>query len=182
VLCPDIRNRHAHPGRLGADRSGIGLLLNGTFTMPESADSAQPFWVAKTLDAMTPDEWESLCDGCGRCCLVKLEDEDTGAIHYTDVGCTLLDPEACRCRDYANRQARVPDCVRLSPESVRALRWLPSTCAYRLVAEGRALEWWHPLVSGTPDTVHLAGISVRDGVAGLEDDFTLTELLDRVTD
>ena len=149
--------------------------------MSGPAGTAQPFWVEKSLEAMTPEEWESLCDGCGRCCLVKLEDEDSGEIHYTDVGCTLFDGESCRCRDYPNRQAQVPDCVRLTPQTVRRLRWLPRTCAYRMVAEGRPLEWWHPLVSGSPDTVHLAGISVRDEIAGLEDDFTLEELMERVT-
>jgi len=143
---------------------------------------AEPFWRAKGLEAMSPLEWESLCDGCGRCCLVKLEDEETGAIHPTDVGCTLLDGSACRCRDYDNRQAKVPDCLRLTPETVRGLSWLPPTCAYRLLAEGRDLYWWHPLVSGDPETVHLAGISVRDRVSGPEEDFTLEELLERVVD
>ena len=148
--------------------------------MSDLAGAAQPFWVSKTLEEMSDREWESLCDGCGRCCLVKLEDEDSGEIHYTDVGCTLLDGESCRCRDYPNRQAVVPDCVRLTPQGARTLRWLPSTCAYRLVAEGKSLAWWHPLVSGDPDTVHLAGISVRGEVAGSEEDFTPEELLDRV--
>lgn len=146
------------------------------------AGTAQPFWIAKSLDAMSPEEWESLCDGCGRCCLVKLEDEDSGDIHYTDVGCRLFDAESCRCSDYPNRQAVVPDCVRLTPDTVRALRWLPVTCAYRVLAEGKPLAWWHPLVSGHADTVHLAGISVRDEIAGLEDDFSLAELMDHVTD
>jgi uncharacterized protein len=143
---------------------------------------SEPFWRAKNLEAMSAAEWESLCDGCGRCCLVKLEDEDTGTIHYTDVGCTLLDGVACGCRDYQNRQGKVPDCVRLTPATVRALSWLPPTCAYRLVAEGRDLYWWHPLVSGDPETVHSAGISVRNRVAGAEEDFSLQELLDRVVD
>jgi uncharacterized cysteine cluster protein YcgN (CxxCxxCC family) len=146
------------------------------------AAPAEPFWRAKSLDAMSPAEWESLCDGCARCCLVKLEDEETGAIHHTDVGCTLLDDSACRCRDYDNRQGRVPDCLRLTPEAVRTLSWLPPTCAYRLLAEGRDLYWWHPLVSGDPATVHRAGISVRGRVAGPEEDFSLEELLDRVVD
>ena len=148
--------------------------------MSNPTGTGQPFWVSKSLDAMSASEWESLCDGCARCCLVKLEDEDTGEIHYTDVGCTLLDGDTCRCRDYANRQARVSDCVRLTPEAVRTLRWLPKTCAYRRLAEGKPLDWWHPLVSGNPDTVHLAGISVRDELAGLEDDFTIAELMERV--
>ena len=142
----------------------------------------EPFWRVKTLETMTPAEWESLCDGCGRCCLVKLEDEDTGAIHYTNVGCTLLDGAACRCRDYENRQGKVPDCVRLTPEAVRTLSWLPPTCAYRVLGEGGDLYWWHPLVSGDPETVHAAGISVRARVAGPEEDFSLQDLLDRVVD
>jgi uncharacterized cysteine cluster protein YcgN (CxxCxxCC family) len=140
------------------------------------------FWKTKTLEAMTDQEWESLCDGCGRCCLVKLEDEDTGEVLYTDVGCTLLDGQSCRCRDYPNRQAKVPDCVRLTPAAVRTLSWLPATCAYRLLAEGQDLYWWHPLVSGDSATVHAAGISVRDRVAGPEEDFTIRELLERITD
>ncbi|RUW12371.1 YcgN family cysteine cluster protein, partial [Mesorhizobium sp. M1A.F.Ca.IN.022.05.2.1] len=98
-----------------------------------------PFWKTKTLEAMTPDEWESLCDGCGKCCLSKLEDEDTGEIYWTSVGCRLFDAEKCLCSDYANRLARVPDCVGLTPQNVRTITWLPKTCAYRLVAEGHDL-------------------------------------------
>src|SRR5882757_2131468 len=128
-----------------------------------------PFWKRKSLAEMTSAEWESLCDGCGRCCLVKLEDEDDGTIYFTDVGCRLLDGSACRCRDYENRTAQVDDCVRLTPENVGSLNWLPPTCGYRLLAEGRDLYWWHPLVSGDPDSVHTAGISVRDRVFGDED-------------
>ena len=122
---------------------------------------SEPFWKAKKLEEMTVKEWESLCDGCARCCLNKLEDWDTGAIAWTCVACSLLDDETCRCTDYQNRGARVPDCVQLTPETVRSLTWLPPTCAYRLVAEGRDLYWWHPLVSGDSQLVHLAGISVR---------------------
>jgi uncharacterized cysteine cluster protein YcgN (CxxCxxCC family) len=140
----------------------------------------RPFWRAKTLAEMSEGEWESLCDGCARCCLVKLEDEESGAIHYTDVGCTLLDAGACRCRDYDNRQAKVPDCVRLAAANVSELSWLPPTCAYRLVAQGRDLYWWHPLVSGDPETVHAAGISVRGRVAGPEEKFSISQLLDRI--
>ncbi len=122
---------------------------------------SEPFWRVKTLDEMTPAEWESLCDGCGRCCLNKLEDWDTGAIAWTNVGCRLLDGESCRCRDYANRFETVPDCVQLTPDEVRTLPWLPPSCGYRLVAEGKDLFPWHPLVSGDPESVHTAGVSVR---------------------
>lgn len=127
---------------------------------PAVSAAAVPFW-RKPLASLTTAEWERLCDGCGRCCLVKLEDEDTGSIHFTDVSCALLDAGSCRCSDYANRQAHVPDCVKLTPELVDSIPWLPPTCAYRLVAEGRDLMWWHPLVSGRADTVHEAGISIR---------------------
>jgi uncharacterized cysteine cluster protein YcgN (CxxCxxCC family) len=124
----------------------------------------QPFWRAKSLKQMSRDEWESLCDGCGKCCLLKLDDEDGDGIDFTDVSCRLLDRETCRCNRYDERKLLVPDCVMLRPDNVGALKWMPSTCAYRLIAEGKDLEWWHPLVSGDSDTVHLAGISVRDRV------------------
>ncbi|KQT54918.1 hypothetical protein ASG43_01120 [Aureimonas sp. Leaf454] len=121
----------------------------------------KPFWKGKPLEAFSPAEWESLCDGCGRCCLNKLEDWDTGAIAWTRVHCQLLDGTSCRCSDYEHRQATVPDCIPLDPEAVRTISWLPPTCGYRLISEGRDLYWWHHLVSGDPDTVHEAGISVR---------------------
>jgi uncharacterized protein len=120
-----------------------------------------PFWQRKSLDDMTPTEWESLCDGCGRCCLLKLEDEDTAEIHLTRLSCKLLDVGTCRCKDYAKRHNQVPDCVAINPAKVRELSWLPATCGYRLIEAGEPLQWWHPLVSGSPDTVHDAGISVR---------------------
>ena len=123
--------------------------------------TAEPFWKSKTLDQMTPGEWESLCDGCGRCCLNKLEDEDTGEFLYTRAACKLLDIGTCRCTDYSNRHDKVPDCVALTPQNVGSLGWLPGTCAYRLLAEGKSLPWWHPLVSGDPQTVVDAGVSVR---------------------
>jgi uncharacterized cysteine cluster protein YcgN (CxxCxxCC family) len=121
----------------------------------------QPFWQRKTLTELTDEEWESLCDGCGRCCLKKLQDEDTGKVAYTDVVCKLLDGDRCRCRRYARRHELVPDCVALRAGDDQTFAWLPTTCAYRQLAAGKPLEWWHPLVSGDPDTVHRAGISVR---------------------
>jgi uncharacterized cysteine cluster protein YcgN (CxxCxxCC family) len=124
----------------------------------------EPFWKIKSLEDMSKDEWESLCDGCGRCCLNKLEDEDTGHFIYTRAACKLLDLDTCRCTDYPNRARRVPDCVTLTPEVIDGLGWLPETCAYRLLDEEKPLPWWHPLVSGRPETVEEAGISVKGEV------------------
>ena len=120
-----------------------------------------PFWQNKRLAEMTAAEWESLCDGCGRCCLHKLRHDEDGALSYTNVACRLLDLHSCRCGNYAARRRLVPDCVQLSPAALDAIDWLPPSCAYRRLAEGRGLAWWHPLVSGDPGTVHSAGISVR---------------------
>lgn len=129
--------------------------------MPPRSRDRTPFWKTKTLEELSDAEWESLCDGCGRCCLNKIEDTDTGEIFLTRVACKLLDIQSCRCSDYHNRQKKVPDCIRIDVEQVRTLSWLPTTCGYRLIEEGKDLPWWHPLVSGDPDTVHTAGISVR---------------------
>ena len=121
----------------------------------------QPFWRRKALADMTREEWESLCDGCAKCCLAKIEDLETGAISHTNVACRLLDLGTCRCMNYAERTRFVPDCIVLAPGNVSRFPWMPSTCAYRLLAEGKDLPWWHPLVSGDPETVHRAGVSVR---------------------
>ena len=118
------------------------------------------FW-EKPLDALNREEWEALCDGCGKCCLHKLEDADTGEIHATNVACKLLSLRTARCTNYRGRRAFVPDCVRLTARSVPKTDWLPSTCAYRLRAEGKPLHDWHPLISGDPESVHRAGISIR---------------------
>jgi uncharacterized cysteine cluster protein YcgN (CxxCxxCC family) len=128
------------------------------------APAEEPFWRHKTLAEMSRVEWESLCDGCGKCCLLKLEYEDTGEIDWTNIACRQLDPATCRCSNYALRKTLVEDCVSLTPDMVGNLAWLPATCAYRLVDEGRDLYWWHKLVSGSDETVHLAGISVRHKV------------------
>ena len=119
----------------------------------------QPFWKRKTLAQLDQDEWESLCDGCGLCCLQKLEDEDDGSVYYTRIACKLLDLKTCRCSDYANRRQQVPDCVQLTPAQADEFKWLPPTCAYRLVSEGKDLPLWHHLVCGDPDAVHHERIS-----------------------
>lgn len=121
----------------------------------------EPFWKRKTLAEMTREEWESLCDGCGRCCLYKLQDDDTGEIYTTNVVCRLLNLHRCRCTAYENRSQLMPTCLTLTPELTERLNWIPKTCAYRLLGEGKDLPWWHPLVSGNPQTVQQAGISVR---------------------
>ena len=118
------------------------------------------FW-EKPHESLTRTEWEALCDGCGKCCLHKVEDEDTGDIYPTNVACKLLDRVSCRCSHYRGRKAFVPDCVRLTPETVGSMDWLPTTCAYRLRDQGKPLPEWHYLISGDPETVHEAGMSVR---------------------
>ncbi len=120
------------------------------------------FWQTKTLEQMTAAEWESLCDGCGLCCLIRFEDEETGEVIPTRVACKLLDQHLCRCKDYVNRKAHVPDCIKLTPWNIEALAWMPPSCAYRRLHEGRGLPDWHPLITGDPDSVHKAGVSIRD--------------------
>ena len=136
---------------------------------------ARPFW-EKPLESLSPSEWEQLCDGCGRCCLIKLEDEDTGEIHHTSVACRLLDRRSCRCSHYRGRKRIVPDCVRLTLARLSKIRWLPPSCAYRLRFEGRALPTWHPLLTGDPNSVHQAGMSVRGRVEAREEEVETDDL------
>ena len=124
----------------------------------------RPFWETTALADMTLEQWESLCDGCGRCCLHKLRDADTDELAFTDVSCRMLDTNTCQCRDYVNRRQHVPDCVQLTPALLDTIDWLPPSCAYRRVKEGRGLAAWHPLRSGMPETVHRCGASVRGRV------------------
>lgn len=132
------------------------------------------FWESKTLEQLTADEWESLCDGCGKCCLHKLEDEDTDEVFYTNVACRLLNTGTCKCRDYSGRKKEIPDCLVLTVEDIPSFHWLPSTCAYRLIADGKGLFDWHPLIAGK-DEIHLQGFSVQNKVISGEyihpDDF-----------
>ncbi len=127
--------------------------------MPETR-----FWERKSLAELDTDEWEALCDGCGRCCLLKIEDVDSGQLFYTNVVCEYFDNSRCRCTQYTDRSLLVPDCIKVTPEVAATQKWLPDTCAYRLLAEGKPLYDWHPLISGKRTSVHKAGISVRDKV------------------
>jgi uncharacterized cysteine cluster protein YcgN (CxxCxxCC family) len=119
------------------------------------------FWKTKTLPEMTTEEWESLCDGCGICCLHKLENEDTGDVYFTSVACRLIDLDVCRCTRYSERSQIVPNCVDLRQLEAEQYYWLPSTCAYRLLHEGKPLPAWHPLITNTPTSVEKAGVSIR---------------------
>lgn len=139
---------------------------------------APPVWLETPLKQLDRGQWESLCDGCAKCCLHKVEDDRNGEVYYTQVACRLLDLETCSCIDYPNRQQRVEDCVCLEAGQTPEVDWLPSTCAYRLRAAGKGLPRWHPLLSGDPESVHEAGVSIRawavselqlDSLDGLED-------------
>ena len=132
----------------------------GEVIQPAGA-AAGRFWEEKSLEQMSRAEWESLCDGCGKCCIHKLEDEETGELYPTNVACRLLDRRSGRCTDYRRRKMFVPECVRLTPAKLKEIDWLPSSCAYRLLADGEALPEWHPLITGDPESVHRAGESVR---------------------
>ena len=133
-----------------------------------SGKPPKPFWKVKPLAEMTVAEWESLCDGCSRCCLHKMEDDETGELYYTRIVCRYMDMETCCCTEYDRRTILVPTCLKLYPHNLKDLYFLPLTCAYRLLSEGRDLAWWHPLVSGDPESVHAAGISVRGRVLSEE--------------
>ena len=121
----------------------------------------KPFWMDKSLAEMTLEEWESLCDGCAFCCLYKLQDDETGEVNYTDVVCRFLNMKKCRCKVYGERSRLMPTCLTLTPTSVTSLSWMPETCAYRLLSEGKNLPNWHPLVCGDPGMIHRLGKSVR---------------------
>ena len=138
---------------------------------------ARPFW-EKPLADLTRPQWEKLCDGCGRCCLVKLEDDDTGAIHHTSVACKLLDTASCRCGDYPGRRKIVPDCIRLTLAKLETIRWLPPTCAYVLRFDGKPLPPWHPLISGDVGSVHRAAVSVQGRVEAGEHEIDVDDLPD----
>ncbi len=123
--------------------------------------ATKPFWRDKTLAEMSAAEWESLCDGCGLCCLIRFEDEDSGQITPTFVACKLFDGETCACTNYRQRRRHVPDCIKLTPHNIASLPWMPLSCAYRRLHEGKDLPAWHPLVTGDRESVHAAGVSVR---------------------
>lgn len=139
------------------------------------------FWMEKTLKQLNEAEWESLCDGCGRCCVQKFEDEDSGEVLYTDVRCELFDDDTCRCTDYDNRQTRVPDCINIRKLPESAYHWLPERCAYRLRFEGKPLFDWHPLITGDPESVHEAGVSLRHATVSAEG-MSEEEIIDRIFD
>jgi len=138
-----------------------------------------PFWKEKTLEELTPEEWEALCDGCGKCCLFKLINKNTKKVEYTNVTCKYLNLDDIQCMHYADRHTLVPDCVILTPELVRQFDWLPDTCAYKLLAQGKDLKWWHPLISGDRKSVLMAGVSIKGKVVS-EDDIDPNDLEDMI--
>lgn len=143
--------------------------------------SSEPFWEVKRFDEMTVEEWESLCDGCAKCCLFKIEGEDTGKIDFTDIACRLLDIYTCRCMVYEHRSEIVKDCVHLTPDKIHNVNWLPESCAYRRLLEGRGLARWHPLISGDRESIHQANASILGKVVS-EKEIDLSEIDDRVVD
>jgi hypothetical protein len=158
-----------YSARAGVTRKAGRIAAELFLRRSAMADGEQPFWKTKKMSQMTQAEWESLCDGCGKCCLNKIIDIETNELHFTNVACKLLDTESCRCKHYKTRFSYVKDCVRLTPRNVRQIRWLPDTCAYRLVAEGKDLYDWHHLVCGDRNAVHRAGISGRGRIISEQD-------------
>ncbi|MFZ1388736.1 MAG: YcgN family cysteine cluster protein [Thiolinea sp.] len=148
---------------------------------PDDNTAEQPWWKQKELTEFTNDEWESLCDHCAKCCLNKMEDEDDGTVYYTDIACNLLDGKTCRCSNYQERQILMPDCVRLTPQNLEGLYWMPPSCAYRLVYEGKDLPSWHHLVSGSKETIHAEGESII-GKFVFSKDIDEDEWEDRIVD
>jgi uncharacterized cysteine cluster protein YcgN (CxxCxxCC family) len=143
----------------------------------KESSSTKPYWETKALNEMSPEEWEALCDGCAKCCLFKIEDEDTGEVEYTNIACRMLDLKTCRCKIYEHRFEVIKDCLSLTYEKLLEIDWLPESCAYRRIAEGRGLAWWHPLISGTQDTLRQAGVSVccQEVVGELQADLSKIE-------
>lgn len=142
---------------------------------------SKPWWETTPLSEMSEAQWESLCDGCAKCCLIKLEDEDTGEIAYTRLHCKLLDSGTCRCSNYEDRKKYVPDCVKLTPDNLATLRWMPRSCAYRLLYEGKPLRDWHPLVCGDPNQLHEDGNSIM-GMTVSEETILDEDQLDWIVD
>jgi uncharacterized cysteine cluster protein YcgN (CxxCxxCC family) len=138
--------------------------MEGSPARIKNSSGRKPFWETTPPEALTARQWEALCDRCGRCCLEKLINPRTGKVYYTSIACALLDKASCQCRDYRHRRRMVPQCIQLNPANLMSCRWLPRTCAYRLLGEGKNLPAWHPLISGNPESVHAAGISIRGRV------------------
>lgn len=138
--------------------------MEGSRARTKNSSGQKPFWETTSPETLTASQWEALCDRCGRCCLEKLTNRRNGKVYYTSIACVLLDTASCQCRDYRHRRRKVPQCIQLTPANLLSCRWLPRTCAYRLLWEGQKLPAWHPLISGNPDSVHAAGISIRGRV------------------